>query len=240
MVTVKANISWYRLIAEGGAIIFSILLAFAIDAWWGRQNAIKQEEAILRGLRADFQVSQAHLESWLAGNHKIRRNTALFLEQVASAERNAWITVSEALILAPIGAPTYDPTMTTLEANLASGKLDLIREPTLRHLLSLWRMQIVDTKEDELLIRQIVIHQLVPILSNQVKLSSSFDKIVDWFLDQPEVELRDQIKLRAEPDLEGVLAERLFYTEFVVEGLTKILETQRQILKILDAALESR
>jgi hypothetical protein len=41
------RLPWRRIIAEGLAIVASILLAFAIDAWWGRVNQASAEQALL-------------------------------------------------------------------------------------------------------------------------------------------------------------------------------------------------
>ena len=48
------NIPWMRISVEATAIVASILLAFAIDAWWqNRQDRIDEQE-ILAGLRSEF------------------------------------------------------------------------------------------------------------------------------------------------------------------------------------------
>jgi len=53
------QIQWARLIAEGAAIIVSILIAFAIDAWWAdRQEQIKSRqltERLLSDLQKDLE-----------------------------------------------------------------------------------------------------------------------------------------------------------------------------------------
>ncbi len=55
------EIPWLRIIAEGTAIVVSILLAFAIDAWWLRQKELDQADALIASLHADFESSQTHL-----------------------------------------------------------------------------------------------------------------------------------------------------------------------------------
>ena len=48
------QIQWVRIFSEGTAIVVSILLAFAIDAWWERRSEAAQALALEEGLRADF------------------------------------------------------------------------------------------------------------------------------------------------------------------------------------------
>lgn len=229
---------WKRQLAAAAAIVVSILLAFAIDAWWDRRAETTQEIAILHGLQADFRDSQAHLELWLAGNRKIQSRTAMFLDRIRSADRGAWITVTEAMIGAPIGSPTYDPTTATLDAALSSGQIELVEQKELREALGVWLQLVADTREDEVLIREIVVHQLVPILSSQVRLGNAFEQINGWFLGQSNDRLDSPVQLRAVSELEGVLAERQFYQHYVVDGQEKLYEIQGRILKLLETALD--
>ena len=47
-------INWKRIAVEAAAIVVSILLAFAIDAWWDdRQERIEEREVLL-GLKSEF------------------------------------------------------------------------------------------------------------------------------------------------------------------------------------------
>jgi hypothetical protein len=57
----KQPIPWTRLIAEGLAIVVSILLAFAIDAWWEQRQDTAEERRILVSLRDEFTEIRALL-----------------------------------------------------------------------------------------------------------------------------------------------------------------------------------
>jgi hypothetical protein len=229
------HVPWLRTITEGVAIVASILLAFAIDAWWQRRAELEQADALVVSLYADFQASQAHLERWLVGNRRIHSATTELLDQITSAERGEEISVPIELIVGAIGAPTYSPTDSTLDAAVSSGQIELIEDSEIRSILALWRQQLADTSEDEILIREIVVHQLVPELSEQVRLAEAFDfkRLTDWFFDHSDANQDEPIQLRATTKLEGALAERVFYTTFVVGGLTEIYETQAEILRLL-------
>lgn len=47
-------IPWSRIFVESVAIVGSILLAFAIDAWWDDQQERKQEQVYLGALHQEF------------------------------------------------------------------------------------------------------------------------------------------------------------------------------------------
>lgn len=62
----KLEVQWNRLVAEGIVIVSSILLAFAIDAWWERRNEFTSEQSVLQDLRAELTENIEAIENfWL-------------------------------------------------------------------------------------------------------------------------------------------------------------------------------
>ena len=55
------KIPWKRLSVEAAAIVASILLAFAIDAWWGDRQRDEAERVVLQTLLEDLRVKKALL-----------------------------------------------------------------------------------------------------------------------------------------------------------------------------------
>ena len=233
---------WSRILAEGSAIVVSILLAFSIDAWWQRQIERRDADALVTGLYADFRTSQAHIEEWLAGNERTLRAANEFLAALRSADVDERLTVPHTWIVAAVVAPTYSPTDTSLRIAVATGQFELIEDDELRNTLALWRQQLEDTQEDELLIREIVVSQVVPLLSEQVRLGRAFefDPLINWFTGREKVEFDGEYELRVTAPLESALAERVFYTNFVVEGLTAIRDTQTDIIQLLETRTHGR
>ena len=100
----------------------------------------------------------------------------------------------------------------------------------------MWRQQLDDTREDEILVRRIVVDQLVPELADETRLGRviEFDRILGWFLDASDSSGHGEVRMKVSSSVEGLLAQRIFYSTFVVEGLEKIEATQAQILDKLD------
>ena len=69
-------ISWKRLLAEGLAVVASILLAFGIDAWWQDRQIRKEEHEILQGLQEEF----------LTIHEVLTRHSALHMDSLKSLE----------------------------------------------------------------------------------------------------------------------------------------------------------
>ena len=124
------RIPWTRLFAEGAIIVVSILLAFAIDAWWDSAQERSREDAYLRQLVSD-------LESTLENNARFS----------ALADSVDWIEPRLVRLYYEADPPPRDsvadwlvkraywvvqPRLGTVEALVRSGDLALIRDEALR------------------------------------------------------------------------------------------------------------
>ncbi|MDX1570405.1 MAG: hypothetical protein R3200_07960 [Xanthomonadales bacterium] len=77
MVDSKPKLPWLRILAEGTTIVVSILLAFAIDAWWQGRAERHRADALL----TDFQATQVHAEQWLVGNQRVLEALTAFAKR---------------------------------------------------------------------------------------------------------------------------------------------------------------
>lgn len=235
-------IAWPRILAEGVAIVASILLAFSIDAWWDERGQQKQAEGLLRSLHEDFQANQRQVEAYLAGNRRIHADTLSVLQQIAGADLGEQVSVPFEHMIGIIGAPTYSPQDWSIDVAIASGRLEAFGNSELRDLLGLWRQQLDDTSEDELLLRDLVINQLVPALGNQVRLGRAFgyEELVGRFMGAASDPANEPFKVRATTELEAILAQKVFYEGFVVDGLEDLRETQAEILQLIEEGIDER
>jgi hypothetical protein len=229
-----------RLILEAIAIVGSILLAFAIDAWWQQRNELKHADALIVSLHADFETSQVHLAQWLAGNQWMHRSSTELLENIKNAATDEEISVRHETIVGSIGAATYDPTSSTLDAMLSSGQINLIEDVHLRNAIAMWQQKLADTQEDEDLVRQIGIRELIPALAEQVRLGRAFefDRLHATFINPASAESTEQVQIRATTRLEGALGSRVFYSTYIVNGLAEIYDMQENILEMLESQIE--
>ena len=60
--TETQNIQWKRIVVEAAAIVGSILLAFAIDAWWDDRQDRAAEQRIFVGLKSEFEENLRLIE----------------------------------------------------------------------------------------------------------------------------------------------------------------------------------
>jgi hypothetical protein len=82
---VTRQVPWLRILAEGFAIVVSILLAFGIQAWWEDRQERAVETALLTGLVEDLRLDSADYERF-AAVHRARMEGADFLLSPASQD----------------------------------------------------------------------------------------------------------------------------------------------------------
>ena len=148
------DIPWKRLFVEATAIVASILIAFAIDAWWENRLERSVEVQYLKALREDLhrslelldeeeatqQQQVAHLESLLSTNG----------ETPYSDELRLWLDDG----LWNIG--TYEPQLSSLRDLESSGQTHIIENPEIRRSLAsvMQRIGNLETAQRDFLVSQ--------------------------------------------------------------------------------------
>lgn len=109
------------------AIVFGILLAFLIDAWWdGRRDRAREHGYIVR-LMGEFEASRRELETDLRVRGDLLRGWSRLLRSPAPGAD------STGPIIASVGIRRfYTPVHAVFDDLISSGGLNLIRSDTLR------------------------------------------------------------------------------------------------------------
>jgi hypothetical protein len=131
-----------RLFAEGVVVVASILLAFAIQAWWEGRGDRERETQALTALLAELDANAGVLD----------RNRAYFEGQVARAQALLAMSVDGTLgvpsdsvdaLLAGVSGwsvPAYE--QAALDAALQGGVLDVLESVALRQAIAAWRREL--------------------------------------------------------------------------------------------------
>lgn len=236
----SGRIPWRRLVAESVAIVASILLAFAIDAWWDGQRDRDRERDLMIDLLADFRSSRGELETRLGLARRMATTNALFTGRVDGHGAAGPLTVPDSLVLGVLGGPTYEPSMNALDAAVASGEIVLLANPRIREELATWRRSLVDTAEDEQEVRRITNQQVIPLLWRSLRVAPYMRNVLAWSSGQPVDGLPGQATLTPTPELAGALALRQFFVEFSAADLEGLLGSLDRIEHLLEAELRGR
>ena len=143
------NIPWKRLTVEAVAIVVSILMAFAIDAWWDERQIRIEEQQILHGLKAEFIVIQKTLARDKAEHLtglKFLENLLLEFENGPSENAGSVLDVA---LLSLVSPSTTDIGNGTLDALLNSGSVEILQSRKLRAKLAAWPGVIGEVWDDQ-------------------------------------------------------------------------------------------
>jgi len=132
-------IPWKQIAVEAAAIVMSILLAFAIDAWWAEEKEREVEHESLQALRGDFISSREHLARVLRALADARANFARFQSATPAELTEMNPDVIRSIISGLVMTNTFDPVTATLDALANDGRLGLISDPQLLRHLSNWQ-----------------------------------------------------------------------------------------------------
>ena len=132
------RIPWDRLLLEGAVIVFSILLAFAIDAWWAEAGERKEEQLALVGLNTDFEGYLLELARIREKNEKRVESTRALMSLAGphpevSNEKIVQDYLGRVIVYRSIILPAG-----TLSSLLETDGLALISDSTLRYELLTW------------------------------------------------------------------------------------------------------
>ena len=151
--TETQKIEWKRVGIEATAIVASILLAFSIQAWWDNLQAREAEQIALLSLLDDFESSRIELTDRIQSVQGSRTRFLAF--ESASLENLGALpqSVSEQMLSSISTGGTFDAYLGTLDAIAADGRLALIRDDSIRRLLSKWTKAMKDIEEDNMAVR---------------------------------------------------------------------------------------
>ena len=132
---------------EAVAIVVSILLAFAIDAWWAEKKESEVKHIALLALRADFIASREQLLGVLVSLESARTNFDRFQSATTAELIEIDPDTIRYFLTALAKNHTFDPVTSTLDALVNDGRLGLISDAQLLTQLSNWRRNL-DNIED--------------------------------------------------------------------------------------------
>ena len=134
-----------RVLTEVVVIVGSILLAFALDAWWDGRQEDGRVNGLLSAVADEFEAELLVLDSVISANEAgVALGQALLVGTMAPAGPPA---DEDAFADSLSGRPDYqiyDPSFGALTALITSGGLERVRDPELRRRLAGWSAELED------------------------------------------------------------------------------------------------
>ena len=166
----QTNIPWARISAEAVAIVGSILLAFAIDAWWDEQKDRELEQQLLASLIVEFEGTAVEFDAqWARHEQRLAAATQLAELNEESARQLGTENLKH-LWLQAYTISRSDPPEGALTSAIAAGSISLIRNEELKSRLTGWKNQLADLRHTEFDMAYYMTNIMVPEMSSRVLL----------------------------------------------------------------------
>jgi hypothetical protein len=115
-----------RFFLEGLVIVFSILLAFGVDAWWDGVLESRRRDALVSGLIADFTATRRDVVAATAEGEALVQRISDFLALRRRSSLPSLDTVQFLALGIGLPPPAFAPTTANYEAALQSGDMGLL------------------------------------------------------------------------------------------------------------------
>ncbi len=231
---------WRRFLAEGVVIVGSILLAFAIQAWWDSKGEANQSSALIAALSEDFKAADLRLTEVLAAHERayLSAERLLSYAEAGGVPADDRAKVDSVFSRLFYSMDKFNPPMGTVETILSSGRLDLFDDAELVRELTRWTSAIDDYKEWEAAGSDHFYSVLYPYLAAKVNLKD-LDMAVPWEVPWPH-EPTSAADLISDGEFRSVLYMHYVIFHNIREATPQLEEAIARIVEITGRELNSR
>ena len=164
------RVPWKRLIAEAAAIVISILLAFAIDAWWEGYGDRKSEQWLLHRLKADFVEIQTAIQLIEQEHRETSAACIALLDFPNGAPLPNSPEVDRMVAVVFLTSRTFNPGSGAAAAFLNSEGAMLVQNQPLANLLLAWPGVVEELQEEDAYLQAGIANRWIPFLKSRVNL----------------------------------------------------------------------
>jgi len=242
----RIQIPWLRVAAESGAIVFSILLALAINAWWADRQNRAEEHRLLESLKSELQSNLSYIETEL----KYRDAVVVSILKIFAAA-DGEISLEPRELDALIGDVTWWANgvyaRSVVDEIMLGGKLSLVEGDELRQLLAGLPHLYEETRQVEADNRDITENVVIPFLSRNASLSQIANTMINGrpgtgdFPTEPlypAISHRDHSNLLQNMEFLGILVREHWDHLTVIDYLNGLHKRLKRGVALIDIRLE--
>jgi hypothetical protein len=234
------SVQWKRLTAEGAAIVLSILLAFAIDAWWEDRGDRKSEQWLLQRLKADFIEIQGALQL-IENEHKETSAACITLLGFADGEPlPSSPEIDRMVALVFLTSRTFNPGSGATAAFLNSESAKLLENQPLANLLLAWPGVVEELQEEDAYLQEGIANRWIPFLKSRVNLGPYLATYGEMMSDLPSHVTHPSSRqaLIADQAFVNNVLDRYKSQQIALRDIMPVLAAVEQILVLLDKEIE--
>ena len=232
---------WKRFLAEGVVILVSILLAFSIDAWWNSRIEEQREREQVVSMLAEFKADLTGLDSVLASIQGHAQNIDTLIA-LLKASGDQPVQVPGALLGSAITWRTSDVSTSALDALMASGDLNLLRNTELRTNLAGLPAFLADVREDENVAQIFAESHMSIFLAREglAEIAYAYREGVQDPGGIPDLIAPEEISVLPSPELIGFLTARRVHFWYSEVGLPNVRSYLQTLIEQIEDELLAR
>jgi len=231
-------IEWNRLLIEGVVIVASILMAFAIDAWWddrqSRQAEINQLHSIAAELESNAELIRAKLETLVVADAAAKEMMSWMGPEPRHVEQNELgETFRKMYSIGSFALPRG-----ASERFLAGDLADAVGDNDVRNAIANWYTESDDLERQYSWLREAhaVLRDYLMDAAPILKLDGSHPLMQDVQGSKFPFSPSD---LLSDPDFESRMSQYVIRLRFVQSQAVDLVEQQPKLLELVQSAAES-
>ncbi len=233
-------IPWKRLTVEAAAIVASILLAFAIDAWWDDFQQRKQTHTLLIDLEAVLADNVRLIDE----NIELVNKFQGFLKHFITVESDGAALISPELTfdtLESIWRPVTTPNNNSiLIAKFDSANVDLSIHPLLQDAIAEWRSEVSELDEQRELLVENESEALL-VIGRHPEIGLAWAEAASGVLPlgkSPQLSESLMRNAREDKDIMALAARKAWHNRIHLNALRRNRETSVAVLDLIRVALD--
>lgn len=152
---------------EGVVVVLSILIAFALDAWWDGRQAASELNRELTNVLSEVRAKRTDAFAQIREFERAVDGATALLEVMDEDPESAFVVVPDTVAYLANRLPTLNPRLSALDALITSGLLASIEDPALRSALGRLKGDVEDAIAEIERIRSVFFSVHEPELSRQ-------------------------------------------------------------------------
>jgi hypothetical protein len=232
---------WKRLLAEAAAIVVSILLAFAIDAWWDDRSDRRAEKLLLQRLKADFVDIKAALMLIESEHRETSAGCIAIISLPGGQPVPATFQYDRMVALVFLTSRTFNPGSGAVAAFLSGGGAELVENPALADLLLAWPGLVEELQEEDGFLQQGLALRWIPFLKSRVNIGPYLAVYPEINVGLPEAIARPQprVPLIVDDELVNHVLDRYKLQQIALRDIQPVIEAADNILMLVDKEITS-
>ena len=235
------QIPWKRISVEAAAIVASILLAFAIDAWWEERGERNAEIVLLERLRADFIEVQSAL-NLVEEEHRDAREACIFFMDMATGESlPATADVDFMVALVFLASRTFNPGSGAVASFHSSEGARLVRNQSLADKLLAWSGLVEELQEEEANLQKGVAERWAPYIASRVNIGPYIAAVDDLVTGIPShiSTPATRVSLIVDDEFMNHVLDRFKWQQLALRDIEPVHTAVEDILSLLEKELNN-